>query len=336
MTRRLFDYIVLLVVAPLVLAAASGRILILLHDYYLTTSEDTEMEKPLPELPSARGRKLSSNLALTTEARAHLHRFVSRALEEEKDMRDRDTWAEKVEASLDELGASLTRGGWLPGLKRGRYVRRRHHEEEEKRKAEEQAKRDKEQEEQARNRTAKGRSKLKESVVEDNHILEDEPNDEQRDALLEQLRDAASRPFLPTPKPSIKHLLLTVAGPPTAEPAEDMGFRLVRSAVHCSFKQGEYVLPKTVATADSTDATVLYGLDDWDGEFFTNHPMHFGLCIVPRCVCVAPPARPLIHSYAVTQIVRSSLARLSSIPGRTRAGIGLSRYIGSRAWSYVR
>ncbi|TFK90728.1 hypothetical protein K466DRAFT_516707 [Polyporus arcularius HHB13444] len=227
------------------------------------------MEKPLPELPSARGRKLSSNLALTTEARAHLHRFVSRALEEEKDMRDRDTWAEKVEASLDELGASLTRGGWLPGLKRGRYVRRRHHEEEEKRKAEEQAKRDKEQEEQARNRTAKGRSKLKESVVEDNHHLDDEPNDEQRDALLEQLRDAASRPFLPTPKPSIKHLLLTVAGPPTAEPAEDMGFRLVRSAVHCSFKQGEYVLPKTVATADSTDATVLYGLDDWDACLLT-------------------------------------------------------------------
>ena len=82
---------------------------------------------------------------------------------------------------------------------------------------------------------------------------------------LEQLRDAASKPFLPTPKPSVKHLLLTVAGSPTSEPAEDLGFKLVRSAVHCSFKPGEFVIPTSISP-ETTEATILYGLDDWDGE----------------------------------------------------------------------
>ena len=266
MTRRLFDYIFLVVVAPFILAAASGRILGLLHDYYLTAIPDDDMEKPLPNLPNpgGRSRKPTSNLALTIEARAHLHRLVSRALDEEGDLRDRETWAEKVEASLDDLGASLARGGWLPGLRRGRCVRRQHHEEAEKRRSEERAKKDKEAEEQARNRTAKGRSKLKDAIVEDKHA-EDERSDEQRTVSLEQLRDAASKPFLPTPKPSVKHLLLTVAGSPTSEPAEDLGFKLVRSAVHCSFKPGEFVIPTSISP-ETTDATILYGLDDWDGE----------------------------------------------------------------------
>ncbi|KAI0710732.1 hypothetical protein C8Q76DRAFT_678336 [Earliella scabrosa] len=222
-------------------------------------------EKPLPNLPpstDARARKVSTNLTLTIHARAHLHRFITRALDEENDLRDRETWAERVEASLDELGASIARGGWLAGLRRARYVLRRHHQElEEKRREEELARREREQEE-AKNKSAKGRSKLKESVVEDKHV-EDAPNDEERNAALEQLREVALKPYLPAPKPSVKHLLLSVAGPPVSEPAEDMGFKLVRSAVHCSFKTGEFVLPKTVADQGETDGVVLYGLDDW-------------------------------------------------------------------------
>ena len=194
MTLRLFRkyFIVALVLpalfVPAIIVAASRLVLDALHD----TLNGDGMEKPLPDLPSrtdpGRVRRLPSNLTLTVEARAHLHRFLSRALDEDNDIRDKETWAERVESSLDELGASMARGGWLVGLRRARYVRKRHHDEEEKRRAEEQARRDREMEEQVRNRTAKGRSKLKESVVVDEHV-EDEPNDEQRNASLDQHRE---------------------------------------------------------------------------------------------------------------------------------------------------
>ncbi|RPD53925.1 hypothetical protein L226DRAFT_538834 [Lentinus tigrinus ALCF2SS1-7] len=370
MTRRLLDYIVLVVVAPLIIAAASRHILSLLHDYYLT---DDKMEKPLPSLPNSdgRSRKVAANLALTIEARAHLHRFISRALDEEGDLRDRDTWAEKVETSLDELGAGLARGGWLPGLKRARCVRKRHHEDDEKRRTEEQAAKDKEAEEQARNRTAKGRSKLKESIVEDQHV-EDEPNDEQRSASLEQLRDAASKPFLPTPKPSIKHLLLTVTGTPASEPTEDMGFKLVRSAVHCSFKTGEFVVPISLST-ETADATILYGLDDWDSCLLsTDDPLqvvggtfrlkglssvvqYHALCRVLRLAVYAylslaleqdllanshvdlhypKPAIPHLPSFPTT-VERSSSSPNVKDKGRRDSGLGLWSFLSKKTEDFT-
>ncbi|KAI0738229.1 hypothetical protein C8Q80DRAFT_1292532 [Daedaleopsis nitida] len=223
-------------------------------------------EKPLPNLPSnsdTRARKVSWNLTLTVNARAHLQRFIARALDEEPDVRDREAWAERLEASLDELGSSVSRGGWLAGFRRARHLRRRQYEEEEKRRAEERAKVEKEQEELARSSRAKGRSKLKQSVVDDKHV-EDSPNDDRRNASLEQLRELTFKPYIPTPKPSVKHLVLSVVGAPSAEPTEDMGFKLVRSGVHCSFMTGEFVLPQAVSGHESIDGVILYGLDNWD------------------------------------------------------------------------
>ncbi|TBU43722.1 hypothetical protein BD309DRAFT_959936 [Dichomitus squalens] len=230
------------------------------------------MEKPLPDLPAgtaSRARRTSSNLALTVEARAHLHHFISRLLEEENDLRDKETWAERLEASLNDLGASMERGGWLAGFKRARYVRKRQHDEEEKRRAEEQARKDKEEQEQARNRTAKGKSKLKETFVEE-LVAEDVPTVKELAASLEQLREHASNPVPPTPKPSVKHMLLTVSGLPSSEPSEDMGFKLVRSAIHCSFKSGEFALPRAVDGEDAADPVILTGLENWGASLLSS------------------------------------------------------------------
>ncbi|KAI0643396.1 hypothetical protein C8Q79DRAFT_1074629 [Trametes meyenii] len=224
-------------------------------------------EKPLPDIPSSSFRlsRFSSNITLAIEARAHLHRFVSRALDEERDLCDRETWTERIESSLDEVGASISRGGWLAGLRRARYVRKCRHDEEEKRRSDERAQKEREEEEKTRGRTVKNRSRMQEVVLDDSDV-EDAPTDGERNAALEQLRTLASKPSLPSPKPSVKHLLLSVSGLAShmAEPMEDMGFRLVRPAVGCSFTTSEFALPKTVAPEDDTDAVVLYGLREWD------------------------------------------------------------------------
>ncbi|KAI8977767.1 hypothetical protein BD414DRAFT_517021 [Trametes punicea] len=224
------------------------------------------MEKPLPEIPSgSRPSRHSSNLTLTVEARAHLHRFISRALDEEADVRDGDTWEERVESALDELGASLSRGGWLAGLRRARYVQRRHHDEAEKRRAEERTKKERDEDDKAKGKITKGRSKIREVILDDSHI-EDSPTEEQHNVSLDQLRRLAVKPFLPNPKPSIKHLLLVVSGftSQTSDSAEDTGFRLVRPAMGCLFKANEFVLPRIADPMGESDVVILYGFHEWD------------------------------------------------------------------------
>ena len=285
--------------APAVLVAAARYALDTLHDRLRLDAE--EMEKPLPDLPAgtaSRARRTSSNLALTVEARAHLHHLISRLLEEEGDIRDKETWAERLEASLYDLGGSMERGGWLAGFRRARYVRKRHHDEEEKRRVEEQARKDKGEQEQAKNRTAKGKSKLKESVVEE-PAAEDVLTNEQLAASLEQLRDLASKPVPPTPKPSAKHLLLTVSGPPASEPSEDMGFKLVRASIHCAFRPGEFVLPKAIDEEDTIDPVVLYGLENWDCKYKS------------VCILRTRPNRSQLPSFLVTTPYNWSAARSS-------------------------
>ncbi|KAI0354500.1 hypothetical protein OH77DRAFT_1426094 [Trametes cingulata] len=276
-------------------------------------------EKPLPDIPSAsRGPRIASNLTLTVEARAHLRRFVARALDEEQDVRDRDTWAERIEAALDELGATVARGGWLAGLRRARYVRRRHHDDEERRKAEERAKKEKEDEEKGKGKAPKGRSKMREIVLEDSHD-EDAPTDEQRNTALDQLRGLAARPTLPTPKPSVKHLLLVVSGLTSqkAEPVEDMGFRLVRPAIGCLFKASEFVLPKVAAPEDEADVAILYGLHEWDAHLLScEDPLQVvggtfwlkGITSLPQYIALCRVLRLCVYTYLALLLEQDLLA----------------------------
>ncbi len=263
--------------APAAVLLVARYTLDTLHDQLNLKPAADEMEKPLPDLPAGKAtsrRRTSANLALTVEARSHLYRFVSHALGEESDVRDKDVWAERVGAALNDLGAAVEHGGWLAGLRRARYVRKRHHDEEEKQRAKEDGRRDKEEEERARNRTTKGRSKLKAELVVEDELVDDASSVEILAASLEQLREAALMPSVSTPKPSMKHLVLSVSGPPSSEPSEDMGFKLIRTTtVHCSFNPGDFTLPKSVSGEDVTESVVLYGLHEWDGTYIW----------VPRC-----------------------------------------------------
>ncbi|CDO76841.1 hypothetical protein BN946_scf185033.g38 [Trametes cinnabarina] len=224
----------------------------------------SSMEKPLPEIPSG-SRANRVNLTLTIEARAHLRRFIARALDEEADVRDRDTWAERIESALDELGASISRGGWLAGLRRGRNVRRQHNYELQKQREEERAKREKEEEEKAKGKSAKGRSKIRELVLDDSHIP-DMPTNEELNSALDQLRVLLVKPFIPTPMPSVKHLVLAVSGFSAhhSDPTEDMGFRLIRPAIGCAFIANDFSLPNVAYPVDEADSAILYGLQEWD------------------------------------------------------------------------
>ena len=260
--------------APAAVFVAARYAFDTLHDHLNLKPAVDEMEKPLPDLPAgnvtvaASRRRTSSNLALTVEARAHLHRFISHAVEEESDIRNKEMWAERVGAALNDLGAAVERGGWLAGLRRARYVRKRHHDEEEKRRAEEVGRKDKEEEERARNRTAKGRSKLKEAAVVEDELVDDGANVEDLATSLEQLQAATLRSPISTAKPSMKHLVLSVSGPPSSDPSEDMGFKLIRSTtLHCSFSPGEFSFPKAASGDDVTEPVVLYGLHEWDGAY---------------------------------------------------------------------
>ncbi|KAI1793644.1 hypothetical protein LXA43DRAFT_999787 [Ganoderma leucocontextum] len=258
---------------PAAVLVAARYALDILNDQLNSKLGADEMEKPLPDLPAGNvaASRRRSNLALTVEARAHLHRFVLRALEEESDVRDKGVWAERVGAALNELGAAVEHGGWLAGLRRARYVRKRLHDEEEKRRVEEHTRKDKEEEERARDRTAKRRSKLKEAVTVEDEPVDDEPNVEALVTSLEQLREAALRPAVSTAKPSLKHLVLMVSGVPSSEPSEDMGFKLIRSTtLHCSFNPGEFAFPKTVSGEDVTEPVVLYGLHEWDASLLSS------------------------------------------------------------------
>ena len=306
--------IVPFLLAPAAVLVAARFALDTLHDQLIPKpgDDDDEMEKPLPDLPAgnlaAPRRRTPSNLTLTVEARAHLHRLVLHALGEESDIREKDSWAERVGTALNELGGAVEQGGWLAGLKRTRYVRKRHHDEEEKRRAEEDGRKDKEEEERARNRTAKGRSKLKEAVVEDEPV-DDGPSAEVLAASLQQLREAALKPAVSSAKPSMKHLVLSMSGPPS-EPAEDMGFKLIRtSTLHCSFHPGDIALPKSVSGEDAAEPVVLYGLNEWDGAY-----IWVPCCAPDRDFCSFPPVKRRFVTSSRRHIRPQGRHRTSSIP----------------------
>lgn len=80
-------------------------------------------EKPLPDLP-LRAPHPQDPAALSLDARAHLHRFILHSLEEDNALADEsESWAGALEGALFELGTSISSGGWLTGLKRGRALK---------------------------------------------------------------------------------------------------------------------------------------------------------------------------------------------------------------------
>ena len=79
--------------------------------------------------------------------------------------------------------------------------------------------------------------------------------------ILRSLKEFLSKPILPAPKPTAKHLLLIVS--PFEGHSHD--HHSSHTSFKCSFSSGTFSIPTSI-TEDSGEF-VLIGLQDWDGEF---------------------------------------------------------------------
>lgn len=220
-------------------------------------------DKPLPELPQ---RPSPTNL--TIESRAHLQRFILRALDDQGSSTDHEQWADVLHNALQELGDSITRGGWLPGLRRARSLRsRRRHEERVQRLRERE---EKGREEGERERT-KGKSKEGVGDSEQAAKLSSsergsprlDNSEDSRDVKLGQLRALVGGHLRPlVPKPSTKHLLLTVDAFGTADLRLDGS--IDGRVAECTFMTNVFSI--NGPSGEDASEQVLYGLDEWDAH----------------------------------------------------------------------
>lgn len=218
------------------------------------------MEKSLPDIPAStirptQPRSGSSLTTLTIEGREHLQKFLLRLLEEEDSVTNRDEWVNALDEALREFGESIALGGWLAGLKRAKLLRR------------ELKKKDKGSRDSGDDKvnTAKkadtGGAADEEDVAEPTPSSSRRPSNEQADLRrnrLESLRVVLSTPTIPTPKPRIRHLLLTVA----PYGIESAMFR--STEVSCKFTSDRFSLPSPESIDDDMER-VLYGLNEWTG-----------------------------------------------------------------------
>ncbi|THH27587.1 hypothetical protein EUX98_g6604 [Antrodiella citrinella] len=216
------------------------------------------MEKPLPDIPAPTTRsnqprsgvKLTS---LTIDSHEHIHKFLLRILEDEDSVANRDEWANAVEAALREFGEGLSLGGWLTGLKRAKLLRKTL-----------------QRKEGSEGSVSSEKSSVsKKAVASGEHVVNSTPgsigdlsNDpgEVWKGHLESLRSVVARPAAPTPKPRVRHLVLTVA--PYGEEGLDLSLGYRKPTVVCKFVSGKYSLPARNASQDEMER-VLCGLDDW-------------------------------------------------------------------------
>ena len=209
------------------------------------------MEKPLPDIPAPTARpnlpRTGANLtALTVEAHEHLRKLLSRLLEEEEVVSDKEVWVDALQSGLRELGEGIALGGWLAGLKRARLLKRG-------------LARKKEIERRSETGQAEGAADDERDVDFIASRKEDPPKDaqERRRDDLESLQVVLQRPTSPTPKPRVRHLLLTLT------PHEYLSFRHMETS--CKFILGKFTLPDYDASEEEIE-NVLHGLDDWSSE----------------------------------------------------------------------
>lgn len=244
--------------------------------------------KALPPLPHSNPRSRTtseSHSRLSIEGRAHLRQFIKYALAEER-VEDAEEWVKSLEQGLDELGDSFVRGGWLTGLKSAKKALNDKLNE-----AGREARKLKRQnllaEREAKD-TKKG--KLKDNGKSpnpksqpDKDISTPFPNtkkeeersrtpEESQTIALEQLRNVIANLGPPKPRSYPRHLLLTCSPAGAPLPASDMGFDLLASSSTrvCAFATNVFVLPASLAKdpANFDGKSVLYGLNEWNGESF--------------------------------------------------------------------
>ena len=224
-------------------------------------------DKPLPQPPSTK-----DVTRLSIEGRAHLRRFIKYALSEENVDGAQD-WAAGIELALKELCASLARGAWLSGLKAARKVAKERRIALEK----ERTRRVKDAEKAELIKRMEVRSKAKDKAVNLNdHSKETTPSpppqkdltsEERRRVALRQISTAISTPSMPSPKPLPAHLLLVLSPKSAAIVSpSDQDLDVVPSNKLCTFSPDKFFLPSEDDLIHVSGSTVIYGLDEWDGE----------------------------------------------------------------------
>lgn len=223
-------------------------------------------DKPLPTLPKRHDApKLTT---LSVEARNHTRRFILRALEEESSTiagndwnHDNDAWTNGILDALDSLGDSVVEGGWIAGANRSRRasIQRKLTLKDIKEGV----------------TTADAVAEPKSTALPDllQHPADLSPPKPPASTTIEWLSFWASKALPPSPKPYAKHILLTVATfghfPDNAS-----DFEIVPSAVGCIFSPSRFMLPRTASSsahAGHEEGIILYGLDEWDGQFSSNN-----------------------------------------------------------------
>lgn len=217
--------------------------------------------KPLPALP------LGPNPAtLSVDSREHRAQIIRHVFAEIQDASldsRRDEWISSIEDALDDLSNSISRGDWLPGIKRERRRKRAKLDRDATVKAEQKTTRPPSSMSRRSSMTRKESSS--QPVCEAVFFPTTESPQEDQGRALEELRALAVRSSTPGPSSSRKHLLLSVAPPGIRipVPTEDMGFDLVPGNVGCAFRPCVFHLPE-VGSPD-TGNVVLYGLHGVNG-----------------------------------------------------------------------
>jgi len=253
-------------------------------------------QKPLPAVP--RHSNTQSLTTLSTDALSHLSDFVRHILSDADDDYfpggTKEAWGRALELGLVELGNSISRGDWLTGLLRARKVQKARRDTERQDAEREKSRAKKEHED-----LGKGKAKRK-GIQATAQNMEEAPerNDTEGRGFLtgarslhhadttlahRQVQELISRPSLPAPKSTVKHLMLSVApfGSRIAMTAEGRELGVSPYGLACVFTSGVFSLPEA-GSNESDGNVVLYGLDEWDGASSTILS-NFVSNIVPLC-----------------------------------------------------
>jgi 1-phosphatidylinositol-3-phosphate 5-kinase len=258
--------------------------------------------KPLPSLPPP-SRFAAPAPLLAVDSRTHLRAFLRHTLIEEGVIHASEeypeeqspstvdappSWISELEGALDELGQRITSGGWLAGFRRARCALRTSLDAEEAKtretataKEEKKAQKEKERDEEKRkgaDATAKDSSAVREasehstrtatSVVIKDTDAEAAAAAARKELSLHQLGELVSHPSPPTPKPSLRHLLLMVSqySGSLVRSREDATWDQIPSRVGCSFAEGAF----NVSPLGQISGTVLFGVEEWTGTLITD------------------------------------------------------------------
>jgi len=237
---------------------------------------------------------------LTVESVNHLHRLVSRVLEEQTGFRDadKDAWVSGIESALNDLARAVEAGAWLSGIRGAKAAERKRAERAaaEARKREQESIVAKQKETDARNKTKSRAPTTSDSArsakdadadapevkTETPHAHKPPSDDTSRNLrALQQLRKLANtrRTSSPDDPKHARYLLLTVA-PPDAAPSRPSSLNNT-PAPRCFFTSGVYSLPAPDLFGEDPDDnceavvnSTLYGFREWDGACY--FPLNVG------------------------------------------------------------